>query len=89
MYALAARHRVITFDNRGVGGTGSTVPSTIDAMGADAIAFIRALGFAQVDLFGFLARRGVAPMVASQAPDLLRRIVSAAPDPAAAVASTR
>jgi hypothetical protein len=47
---------VITFDNRGVGATGSTLPSTIDAMGADAIAFIRALGFAQVDLVGFSAR---------------------------------
>lgn len=78
---IATRHRVITFDNRGVGGTGSTVPSTIDAMGADAIAFIRALGFEQVDLFVFSLGGGVAQMVALQAPHLVRRIVLAGTGP--------
>ena len=41
---IAAHHRVIAFDNRGVGATGSSVPPTVEQMGADAIAFIRALG---------------------------------------------
>jgi pimeloyl-ACP methyl ester carboxylesterase len=50
---IAAHHRVIAFDNRGVGGTGSSVPHTVDQMGADAIDFIRALGLEKVDLFGF------------------------------------
>ena len=31
--AIAARRRVITFDNRGVGRSGGAVPATIDEMG--------------------------------------------------------
>ena len=38
---IAAHHRVITFDNRGVGATGGSVPATVEQMGTDAIAFIR------------------------------------------------
>jgi pimeloyl-ACP methyl ester carboxylesterase len=41
---IAARRHVITFDNRGVGGSGGSVPHTIDEMAADAVAFISALG---------------------------------------------
>src|SRR5436305_12335594 len=50
---IAARHRVITFDNRGVGASSGSTPKTIEEMASDAITFIRALGFDQVDLFGF------------------------------------
>ncbi|MBB6626941.1 alpha/beta hydrolase [Nocardioides sp. KIGAM211] len=78
---LAAEHRVIAFDNRGVGGTGSRVPHDIERMGADAIAFIRALGLEQVDLFGFSLGGAVAQMVALQAPDLVRRMVLAGTGP--------
>jgi pimeloyl-ACP methyl ester carboxylesterase len=78
---LAAHRRVIAFDNRGVGATEGMVPDSIDAMGRDAIAFIRALGLHQVDLFGFSLGGGVAQMVALQAPDLVRRIVLAGTGP--------
>src|SRR5437868_6017893 len=64
---IAARHRVIAFDNRGVGGSGGSVPATVEQMGTDAIDFIRALGLEQVDLFGFSLGGGVAQMVALQA----------------------
>src|SRR6266508_3144372 len=50
---IAAKHRVIVFDNRGIGASGGSTPDTIEAMARDAIAFIRALGFRQVDLLGF------------------------------------
>jgi pimeloyl-ACP methyl ester carboxylesterase len=78
---VAARHHVIAFDNRGVGATGSKVPSDIEQMGADAIAFIRALGYDQVDLIGFSLGGAVAQMVALQAPDLVRRMVVAGSGP--------
>jgi len=78
---IAAHRRVITFDNRGVGATGGSVPSTIDEMGRDAIAFIRALGLEKVDLLGFSLGGGVAQMVALQAPDLVRRIILAGTGP--------
>src|SRR5437764_6253955 len=50
---IAARHRVITFDNRGVGASEGSTPDSVEAMARDAVAFIRALGFEQVDLLGF------------------------------------
>ena len=78
---IAAHHRVIAFDNRGVGGTGSWVPNTVEQMGADAIAFIRALGLERVDLFGFSLGGGVAQMVALQAPELVRRMILAGTGP--------
>ena len=78
---IAAHHRVIAFDNRGVGATGGSVPPTVEQMGADAIAFIRALGLEQVDLFGFSLGGGVAQMVALQAPELVRRMILAGTGP--------
>ncbi|MBS4696864.1 alpha/beta hydrolase [Aeromonas allosaccharophila] len=78
---IAAKRRVIAFDNRGVGASGGSVPHTIEEMGRDAIAFIRAMGLSQVDLLGFSLGGGVAQMVALQAPDLVRRIVLAGTGP--------
>lgn len=72
---VASAHHVIAFDNRGVGGTGSKVPTDIDQMAADAIAFIRALGLTKVDLFGFSLGGAVAQVVTLRAPELIRRIV--------------
>ena len=78
---IAAHHRVIAFDNRGVGATGSEVPPTLEKMGADAIAFIRALGLDKVDLLGFSVGGGVAQMVALQAPELVHRMILAGTGP--------
>jgi pimeloyl-ACP methyl ester carboxylesterase len=78
---IAAHHRVIAFDNRGVGATGGSVPTTVEQMGTDAIAFIRALGLERVDLFGFSLGGGVAQMVALQAPELVRRLILAGTGP--------
>jgi pimeloyl-ACP methyl ester carboxylesterase len=78
---IAAHRRVITFDNRGVGASGGSVPHTVEEMGRDAVAFIRALGLKKVDLLGFSLGGGVAQMVALQAPDLVRRMVLAGTGP--------
>ncbi|MEV6334140.1 alpha/beta hydrolase [Nocardia vinacea] len=78
---IAAHHRVIAFDNRGVGATGGSVPSTVEQMGTDAIAFIRALGLQKVDLLGFSLGGGVAQMVVLQAPELVRRLIVAGSGP--------
>ena len=81
MDGIAERHRVIAFDNRGIGGSGSKVPGTVEEMGADAIAFIRAMGLEQVDLFGFSLGGGVAQMIALQQPQLVRRMILAGTGP--------
>ena len=78
---VAAQHHIIAFDNRGVGATGGRVPTDIEQMGADAIAFIRAMGHERVDLIGFSLGGAVAQMVALQAPDLVRRMVLAGTGP--------
>jgi pimeloyl-ACP methyl ester carboxylesterase len=40
---IAAKHRVIVFDNRGVGASSGATPRTIEEMARDAVTFIRAL----------------------------------------------
>src|SRR5215217_2095218 len=50
---IAAQHRVITFDNQGVGASTGSTPDTVQAMANDAVTFIRALGLDEVDLLAF------------------------------------
>jgi len=78
---IATERHVIVFDNRGVGATGGSVPHTIDAMAADAVAFIRALGHNQVDLLGFSLGGGIAQVIALEHPDLVRRVILAGTGP--------
>src|ERR1700722_17054909 len=75
--ALAATRRVITFDNAGVGGSAGTTPDTIEQMARDAIAFLAALQFGQVDLLGFSIGSFVAQQIAFVRPAIVRRLVLA------------
>jgi pimeloyl-ACP methyl ester carboxylesterase len=78
-----AKHRpVIVFDNRGVGGSEGKTPDSVGAMAEDAIAFIDALGFTKVDLFGFSLGGFIAQAIAQDRPDLVRRMILAGTAPA-------
>lgn len=79
---LARRHHVVAIDYRGIGASGGTAPLTVDAMARDTIALVRALGFAQVDLFGFSLGGFVAQQMALEAPGLVRKLVLAGTGPA-------
>jgi pimeloyl-ACP methyl ester carboxylesterase len=79
---IAARHRIITFDNRGVGASSGSTPTTIEQMASDAVTFIRALGFDQVDLFGFSMGGMIAQVIAQQEPRLVRKMIIAGTGPA-------
>ena len=79
---IAAKHRVITFDNRGVGGSSGSTPTTIEEMASDAVTFIRALGFDRVDLFGFSMGGMIAQVIAQQEPQLVRKMIIAGTGPA-------
>src|SRR5689334_22559736 len=79
---IASRHRVITFDNRGVGASSGSTPTTIEQMASDAVAFIRALGFDQVDLFGFSMGGMIAQVIAQEEPQLVRKMILAGTGPA-------
>ena len=79
---IAARHRVITFDNRGVGASTGRTPDTIQAMASDAVTFIRALGLEQVDLLGFSMGGMIAQLIAHHQPQLVRTLILAGTGPA-------
>ena len=72
---LARDREVILFNNAGVSSSSGEVPTTFEQMGANAIAFIKALGLKQVDIFGFSIGGMVAQEITLQAPDLVRRLI--------------
>ncbi|WP_051103818.1 alpha/beta fold hydrolase [Paraburkholderia tuberum] len=79
---IAAQHHVVTFDNRGVGASSGSPSSSIEQMADDAIAFIKAMGFKQVDLFGFSMGGMVAQEIVLREPQLVRKIIIAGTGPA-------
>ena len=79
---IAADRRVILVDLRGVGGSGGTTPDSVEAMAADAIAFLAALGLSTIDLLGFSLGGMVAQVIVEQRPDLVRRVILAGTAPA-------
>src|SRR6266478_5693027 len=72
---LARDREVILFNNAGVPSSSGAVPTTFEQMGANAIAFIKALGLKQVDVLGFSIGGMVAQEIVLQAPDLVRRLI--------------
>ncbi|KUM68095.1 alpha/beta fold hydrolase [Streptomyces griseorubiginosus] len=79
---FAARHRVITFDNRGVGASSGSTPDTIQAMAKDAVTFIRALGLEQVDIHGFSMGGMIAQVIVQEEPQLVRKLILTGTGPA-------
>jgi pimeloyl-ACP methyl ester carboxylesterase len=79
---IAAERRVFVFDNRGVGASTGATPRTIEAMAQDAVAFIEALGFEQVDLLGFSMGGMIAQVIAAEHPQLVRKLILAGTGPA-------
>jgi pimeloyl-ACP methyl ester carboxylesterase len=72
---FANDREVILFNNAGVSSSSGEVPTTIETMGANAVAFISALGLTKVDVLGFSIGGFVAQEIVLQAPDLVRRLV--------------
>lgn len=79
---IAAKHHVVAFDNRGVGASSGSSPKSIEQMADDAIIFIKAKGFKQVDLFGFSMGGMIAQEIALKEPQLVRKMILAGTGPA-------
>ena len=79
--ALATRHRLVLFDNTGVGGSSGTTPSTVTEMAHDAIAFCDAMELERIDALGFSIGSFVAQAITLTRPALVRRVVFASPAP--------
>src|SRR3984893_14583436 len=78
---IATEHRVILVDLRGVGGSGGATPDSVEAMAADTVAFLDALGLGPVDLFGYSLGGLVAQGIVQRRPDLVRRVILAGTAP--------
>lgn len=72
---LAKDREVILFNNAGVSSSSGETPSNFQAMGANAIAFIRALGLQKVDVLGISIGGFVAQEIALQGGDLVRKVI--------------
>ena len=72
---LAAHHRVIWFDNRGTGDSGSTKDATIADLGDDAFAVLDAAGVDSADVFG-VSQGGVVVLdMAMRHPERVRSVI--------------
>lgn len=72
---IGAHHRVIAFDNQGVGGSMGRVPHSIKGMATSALAFIDALGLKRIKLFSFSLGGFIAQEVVEQRPELVEKLV--------------
>lgn len=82
MDGIAAKHHVIAFDNRGIGASSGSPSNSMEQMADDAITFINAMGFKQVDLLGFSMGGMVAQEIVLKEPQLVRKMILAGTGPA-------
>ena len=85
---LAKGREVIIFNNAGVSSSSGRTPTSFQEMGANAIAFIGALGLTKVDVLGFSIGGMVAQEITAQAGDLVRRLILVGTGPRGADMST-
>jgi pimeloyl-ACP methyl ester carboxylesterase len=73
--ALSARHRVLTFDNRGTGESGFTRQASISDMAADARAVLDAAGVEQAHVYGVSLGGVIVQQLAIESPERVRSLV--------------
>lgn len=81
MDAIAENRQIISFDYRGVGATTGEQGTSIADMAKDAIAFIHALGYKQVDIVAFSMGGFITQELLLQEPTLARKIILAGTGP--------
>ena len=82
---IAAKHHVVVFDNRGVGASTGKPAKSIEQMADDAITFIHAKGFKQVDLFGFSMGGMISQEIVLKQPQLIRKMILSGTGPAGGI----
>lgn len=81
MDAIAAHRQIISFDYRGVGATTGEQGTSLPDMATDAIAFIHALGYKQVDIVAFSMGGFITQELLLVEPTLVRKIILAGTGP--------
>lgn len=79
--AMAQNRYVILFNNKGVASSEGKTPGSVSEMAKDAIDFIEALGYEQVDLLGFSLGGFIAQEIAANRPSLVRKLILAGTGP--------
>ena len=72
---LAQDREVILFNNAGISSSSGHVPNSVEAMAANAAAFIKALGLTHVDVLGFSLGGLVAQELTLAEPELVHRLI--------------
>ena len=86
---LAARFRLVRYDQRGHGGTPApNGPYTIEALAGDAIELLDRVGLDRVSVCGLSIGGAVATSIAANAPDRVERLVIASAGPRFATPET-
>lgn len=75
MDGIAEKHWVIAFDNKGVGLSSGTVPDTIEQMARDALSFVHAMGFEQIDILSLSMGAMVAQELLAIEPKIVRKLI--------------
>jgi 3-oxoadipate enol-lactonase len=73
--ALAARHRVIWFDNRGTGASDATDTASVSDLAADTAAVMDAAGIERAHVFGVSMGGGVVLQLAHEHPERVRSMM--------------
>lgn len=81
MDSIAAHRHIISFDYRGVGATTGEQGTSIPEMAKDAIAFIHALGYKQVDIVAFSMGGFITQELLIVEPQLVRKMILAGTGP--------
>jgi pimeloyl-ACP methyl ester carboxylesterase len=72
---FAREREVILFNNAGISSSSGEVPTTVERMGGNAVAFLKTLELKTVDVLGFSIGGFVAQEITLQAPALVRKLV--------------
>jgi pimeloyl-ACP methyl ester carboxylesterase len=81
MDAIAAHRQIISFDYRGIGATTGKQGENLADMAKDAIAFIHALGYKQVDIVAFSMGGFITQEILLAEPSLVRKAILAGTGP--------
>lgn len=81
MDGMAMQHEIISFDYRGVGSTSGEDAKSIQDMAKDGIAFIKALGYEEVDIMAFSMGGFISQEIMEIEPTLIRKIILAGTGP--------
>lgn len=72
---FAKTHKVILFDNKGIGSSTGLAPTSITEMSEDAVSFLNAIHLKKIDVLGFSIGGFITQQIAIDHPELIRKMI--------------